>query len=181
MARIGVMIADGFEDVEYSEPAQSFREAGHELVHLGIEHGKTVRGAHDKKRAKIDRSLRDAAVGDYDALFIPGGFSPDRLRAHDEAVDFVRKFAATGKPMLLICHGPQLLINADVARGRTLTGWKSIRKDLENAGAKVEDREVVRDGNLVTSREPKDIPAFVKTSLEVIEEHKQAETHAAGR
>ena len=165
MARIAVLIDDAFEDSEYSQPAEEFRRAGHTLVHLGLTRGATVKGKKSGTAVTIDAPIADAGVDPYDALFIPGGYSPDRLRAHDEAVDFVRRFVRSKRPVFLICHAPQLLITADVLRGRKVTGWKSIRKDIENAGAHYFDRPVVEDGNLLSSREPGDIPAFVEAAL----------------
>jgi protease I len=114
----------------------------------------------------VEKSFGDVSPGDFDALLIPGGYSPDKLRADEEAVAFVRDFMKTGKPVFSICHGPQILITADVLRGRRITGWKSIRQDIKNAGAEFADKEVVVDGNLVSSRQPSDLPAFVKASLE---------------
>lgn len=165
MARIAVLIDNLFEDPEYAIPAREFGAAGHTLEHLGLQKGAEVRGKRNEASTTIDTLVGEAPVDRYDALFIPGGYSPDKLRAHEEAVEFVRRFAGTGKPIFAICHGAQLLISADVLRGRTVTGWKSIVQDIKNAGAEYVDREVVEDGNLVTSRQPSDIPAFVKASL----------------
>jgi protease I len=103
--------------------------------------------------------------GDFDALLIPGGYSPDKLRVDEDAVRFARDFIQSGKPIFAICHAAQLLITADVLRGRKLTGWKSIVQDIKNAGAEYIDAEVVEDGNLISSRKPSDIPAFVKAAL----------------
>lgn len=165
MKKVAVIIDDLFEDSEYTEPAEALKKAGHELVHIGIEAGQTVKGKKSNTPVKIDRSVKDADVNDFDALLIPGGYSPDKLRAHDEAVFFVKRFMETGKPVFSICHGPQLLISADVLRGRTLTGYKSIIQDIKNAGGTFLDQEVVEDENLITSRNPGDLPAFIKTSL----------------
>jgi len=170
MSRIAVLITDMFEDVEYTRPAEAFRGAGHDLVHVGLSAGETVHGKADRTPVAIDRAASDVSVDDFDALFIPGGYSPDKLRAHDAPVEFVRAFVESGKPVLAICHAPQLLINAQVLRGRKITGWKSVAQDIRNAGAEYIDREVVVDGNLVSSRKPDDIPAFIEASLAKLEE-----------
>lgn len=165
MSHIAVIITKLFEDSEYVQPATVFREKGHELTHIGFKAGETVRGKAEHTPVTVDKALGDANPADYDALLIPGGFSPDQLRADPKAVEFVRHFFDQGKPVFAICHGPQLLINAEVVKGRRLTGWKSIAIDLKNAGAQFEDKEVVVDGNLVTSRQPDDLPAFIEESL----------------
>jgi protease I len=165
MARIAVLIGDMFEDVEYTEPAKAFKKAGHDLVHVGLKKNSTVKGKKKETPVRIGLAVKDARVGDFDALLIPGGYSPDKLRADDDAVAFTGEFVRSGKPVFSICHGPQILITADVIRGRKITGWKSIIQDIKNAGAEFVDREVVEDGNLVSSRQPADIPAFVEASL----------------
>jgi protease I len=166
--KIAVIIADMFEDSEYTHPATAFKLAGHELVHIGMEKGAVVKGKKEQTPVTIDLGVKDASVKDYDALLIPGGYSPDKLRAHDEPVKFVRDFFETGKPVFAICHGPQLLITADVLRGRTATGYKSIAQDLKNAGVNYKDEEVVVDQNLVTSRTPKDLESFTDASLKLL-------------
>jgi protease I len=174
MSKIAVLITNDFEDSEYSKPAEAFRDAGNQLTHLGIKKGEEVNGKHLQSRVKIDESLRDSSPYEFDAVFIPGGFSPDQLRAHDEAVQFVRDFMETDKPVFAICHGPQLLISAEALEGRTVTGWKSIAQDIKNAGAEFLDQEVVVDGNLITSRSPQDIPAFIQKSLEKLQSNLSA-------
>jgi protease I len=164
MARIGVLIENMFEDSEYKKPAAAFKKAKHELVHIGVKKG-IVKGEKTDMKVKVEKAARDVTAGDFDALFIPGGYSPDRLRSHDEVVAFVKQFAATGKPIFFICHGAQLLITADLLKGRRVTGWKSIIQDIKNAGAEYLDQEVVEDGNFISSRYPADIPAFIKASL----------------
>ncbi len=157
-----------FEDSEYSEPAKAFREEGHTLVHVGLRKDEEVKGEKAGTTVKIDASVKEADPDDFDALFIPGGHSPDRLRADDDAVKFAKSFMMDNKPVLGICHGPQILITADVLKGRKATGYKSIRQDIKNAGADFLDQEVVEDGNLITSRNPNDIPAFIKASLSIL-------------
>ncbi len=165
MSHIAVIITDLFEDSEYTEPARAFKEAGHTLTHVGLETGKTVTGKKDGTPVKIDKSVDSVAVDDFDALLIPGGYSPDKLRVDDNAVKFTKDFMKSGKPVFAICHAGQLLISADVIRGRKMTGWKSIVQDIKNAGAEFVDAEVVEDENLVSSRHPGDLPAFIEASL----------------
>lgn len=165
MSNVAVIITDMFEDVEYTGPAEGFRSAGHDLIHVGLEKGSTVKGKKEGTPVKIDRGLDDASVNEFDALLIPGGYSPDKLRVSAQAVDFVRDFMNSGKPVFSICHGPQLLISADVLNGKKVTGWKSIVQDIKNAGGEFIDQEVVEDGNLISSRNPDDIPAFTRAAL----------------
>jgi protease I len=162
MSKVAVMITHMFEDSEYARPAEAFKKAGHELVHVGLKRGETVKGLKKGTPVKVDKIPKDIQVGDFDALLIPGGYSPDLLRAHEDAVQFVRDFVQSGKPVCLICHAPQLLITAQVLRGRKVTGWKSIIQDIKNAGAEFIDQEVVEDGNLISSRSPADLPAFIR-------------------
>jgi protease I len=167
--KVAVLITDLFEDVEYTDPKESLTEAGHELVTIEKEAGKTVTGKQGNAKVTIDKSIDDVHVDDFDALLLPGGFSPDQLRADDRFVEFTKAFAQAGKPIMAICHGPQLLINADVLKGRTVTGVKPIVPDLKNAGAIFKDEEVVVcNNNLVTSRTPDDLPAFNRESLNVL-------------
>jgi protease I len=169
MSKIAVIITDMFEDSEYTEPATAFKEAGHDLVHIEFQEGKTVKGKKKGTPVKIDKTISDVAVTDFDALLIPGGYSPDKLRVDDIAVRFAKDFVESGKPVFAICHAPQLLITADVLKGRKLTGWKSIIQDIKNAGAEYIDSEVVVDKNLVSSRHPGDLPAFISESLKKLE------------
>jgi len=165
MSRIAVILADMFEDSEYTEPAKAFRDKGHSLVHVGLEEGETVKGKKEGTPVKIDKAVHDVSVEDFDALLIPGGYSPDKLRAYDKPVEFVKQFVKSGKPVFAICHAPQLLITADVLKGRKVTGWKSIVQDIKNAGAEFVDDKVVEDKNLVSSRQPGDLPEFIAASL----------------
>ena len=169
MKKIAVIVADLFEDVEYTQPAKAFKDAGHELIHIGLKSGETVKGKKENTPVKIDTIFKDVSVDDFDALLIPGGYSPDKLRADDRAVEFTRRFFESGKPVFAICHAPQILITADVIRGKKITGWKSITQDIKNAGAEFVDEEVVIDGNLISSRQPGDLPAFIKASLQKLQ------------
>lgn len=172
--KIAVLIGKDFEDSEYTQPAEAFKKAGHQLVHIGLKKGETVHGKKENTPVQIDREVDGARPEEFDALLIPGGYSPDNLRAHDGPVRFVEKFMDSGKPVLAICHGPQLLITANRLRGYKATGYKSIAQDIKNAGAEFFDREVVVDRNLVTSRFPGDIPAFVRESLAKLESGREA-------
>ncbi|NHM31495.1 type 1 glutamine amidotransferase domain-containing protein [Neobacillus terrae] len=168
--KIACLITSMFEDSEYSEPAKAFQEAGHEVVTIEKETGKTVQGKQGEVSVKIDKSVDEVSPEDFDALFLPGGFSPDILRADERFVNFSKAFMDAKKPVFAICHGPQLLITAKTLDGRHVTGYKSIRVDLENAGASFSDEEVVVCGNqLVTSRDPNDIPAFTRESLKLLQ------------
>ena len=168
MARIAVIITDMFQDVEYERPAQAFRNAGHELTLIGIKAGATVKGEHGDT-VKIDRAVREVSGRNFDALFIPGGYSPDKLRVDSDALRFTREFFEMNKPVFAICHAAQILITARLLKGRRVTGWTSIIEDIKNAGAEYVDAEVVVDGNLVSSRKPDDIPAFIRESLRLLE------------
>jgi protease I len=170
MSKIAVIIDDGFEDSEYEKPVEALKAAGHEIVHVGLKENTEVNGKKQSAHAHIDKSVNNAAVDEFDALLIPGGNSPDHLRAYPEAVSFVKKFVDSGKPIFSICHGPQLLINAQVLQGRKITGWKSIVQDIKNAGAEFIDKEVVEDRNIISSRSPADIPAFNNRIVKKLQE-----------
>lgn len=178
MARIAVLIGPGFEDAEYTGPARALEDAGHTLVRVGVEPGE-VRGKHGEK-ATVEKACADVSMNDFDALFIPGGNSPDNIRRDEDVVGFAKEFMMSGKPVLAICHGPQVLISGDAVRGRTMTAWTTVQKDLELAGADVKDERVVVDGNLVTSRGPDDIPYFIDASLELLAQAGPADRGAVG-
>lgn len=165
MSKIAVIITNMFEDSEYSQPVNAFKKAGHKIIRVGLKEGEVVKGKKKGTLVKIDKAVKDVSVDDFDALLIPGGYSPDKLRANEEAVKFTKEFTESGKPIFSICHGPQLLITAQALKGRKITGWKSIIQDIKNAGAEFIDQEVVEDENLISSRHPGDIPAFIRTSL----------------
>ncbi|XWW51739.1 type 1 glutamine amidotransferase [Planococcus sp. 11815] len=159
-----------FEDVEYTEPAKAFNEAGHELINIEKEAGKKVTGKQGEAVVTIDKGIDDVNPDEFDALLLPGGFSPDQLRGDDRFVTFTKAFMDAKKPVFAICHGPQLLITAKALEGRKATGFKSIQVDMEYAGATVVDEEVaVCQDQLVTSRQPDDIPAFNRESLKLLE------------
>mgnify|MGYP001134895871 CR=1 FL=1 len=165
MARIAVVLDDMFEDAEFTEPRDAFEDEGHDTVIVGKRRGKRLKGKKKGTEATVDKVAEEVSVAEFDALLIPGGYSPDKLRTDDKIVEFVKLFTESKKPVFSICHGPQLLITADVLRGRRLTGWKSIYRDVINAGGDFVDKEVVVDDNLVSSRSPRDLPAFIRESL----------------
>ena len=167
--KIAVLITDEFEDSEFTSPAEAYRKAGHEVVTIEKEAGKTVTGKQGEAKVKIDKAIDEVSPDEFDALLLPGGHSPDSLRGDDRFVTFTREFVDSGKPVFAICHGPQLLISADVIRGRKLTAVKPIVIDVKNAGAEFFDQEVVTDKDqLVTSRTPDDLPAFNREALRLL-------------
>lgn len=170
MAHIAFLLDDGFEDSEFRRPYDDLLTAGHDIVVLGSEKGRTVEGKEGDEFVVLDDAVSAHDPAEFDALVIPGGHAPDHLRLVDGAVNFVRGFAKTGRPLAAVCHGPQLLISADVVDGRTLTSWPSIRVDLENAGARWIDWEVVTDGSLITSRKPDDLSPFSNALIEQLRE-----------
>jgi len=161
--KIACVLSEGYEDSEFKVPYDKLKAAGHEVVVIGAKKGETLEGKAGKESIDTDKAIDDVRPEAFDALLVPGGHSPDQLRADDRFVAFTKAFAS--KPIFAICHGPQLLITADMVKGRTLTAWKTVQVDLKNAGATVVDQEVCVDKNLVTSRKPDDLDAFVKASL----------------
>jgi protease I len=165
--RIAALVDSDFEDSEFRVPYDAYRQAGHEVVVVGLKAGETVAGKKGKEKTKVDKGLDEVRAEQFDALFIPGGYSPDHLRADERAVTFTQRFRE--KPIFAICHGPQLLLTAGMTAKRTMTAWKTVQIDLRYAGAEVVDKDVVVDGNLVTSRKPDDLDAFVRESLRMLE------------
>ena len=161
---IAILATDGVEQVELEQPRQAVSDAGARTTLLSLEDGEIQAMNSDINPADtfaVDRKVSDASIDDYDALILPGGTcNPDRLRMDEHAVSFVRDFVNAGKPVGVICHGPWTLAEADVLQGRRITSWPSVRTDLRRAGAKVVDEEVVIDANLISSRNPDDLPAF---------------------
>ncbi len=165
--RIACLLTSDFEDSEFRVPVDRLRQAGYQVEIIGMKAGEKLRGEKGKETAVTDLSIDDAQVDDYVALLIPGGYSPDKLRADDRFVQFVKAFDATQRPLAAVCHGPQLLLTAELVAGRTLTAWKTVQGDLKQAGARVRDEQVVVDQNWITSRKPDDLEAF---SAKLIEE-----------
>jgi len=167
---VAILATDGFEQAELMEPRKALEQAGARTELISPKDGK-IRAWNMKEwgeEVAVDQPLSAADPAGYDALLLPGGvMNPDRLRLLPEAVQFVKRFFDEDKPVAAICHGPWMLVEADVVRGRTLTSWPSVRTDIRNAGGNWMDREVVNDGNLITSRKPADIPAFNQRMIEV--------------
>lgn len=169
MTKVMILATDGFEQSELTKPKANLEKAGIETVVVSLKPGKIKGWDGDDwgESVAVDMTLDDASEGDFDALLLPGGqINPDKLRIEEDAIELIKAFDSAGKPIAAICHAPWLLAEANLVDGRTVTSWPSIRTDLMNAGADVVDREVVTDGNLITSRKPEDIPAFSKTLIE---------------
>ncbi|HMA03775.1 MAG: type 1 glutamine amidotransferase domain-containing protein [Gemmatimonas sp.] len=167
--RVAILATDGVEQVELTEPRKALDAAGAKTRVVSPKPG-SIRGWNHTEwgeQIPVDVSLDSASPDDFDALLLPGGvMNPDHLRTNRSAVNFVRAFFEAGKPVAAICHGPWMLVEADVARGRNVTSWPSLQTDLRNAGANWTDSQVVTDHGLVTSRKPDDIPAFNKKMIE---------------
>lgn len=173
--KVAILVTDGFEQVELTEPRQALEDAGAETVIISPKEGKVKGWQHTEwgDEFDVDVPLANAQHADYDALLLPGGvMNPDKLRMEPAAVDLVRAFVDAKKPVAAICHGPWLLVEAGVVRGRKVTSYPSIQTDMKNAGAEWIDQEVVVDNGMVTSRRPRDIPAFNRKMVEEFAEGK---------
>jgi protease I len=168
--KVAILAADMFERVELEEPRKALEDAGAEVEVVSI-HGGEIQGFDHfdpAKTVQVDKTVEEVSPGDYDALLIPGGVgNPDQLRGDENAVAFVRSFGDAGKPMAVICHGPWILVEAGVVRGKRVTSWPTLETDIRNAGGDWVDEEVVVDGSLVTSRKPDDIPAFNREMVRI--------------
>ncbi len=181
--RVAFLFTEGVEQVELTKPLEAVREAGGTPELISLETGAIQMFNHLDKGDTIEaeKAVADAEASHYDGLVVPGGVAnPDALRADDDAVSFVRDFFEQDKPTAVICHGPWVLIEADVVSGRTVTSWPSLQTDLRNAGATWVDEEVVVDNGLVTSRQPDDLPAFCSKLVEEIAEGKHEQQVGAG-
>lgn len=165
MARVAFIVDDLFEDAEFFDPLERVRKAGHDAVVVGRSSGKEITGKKGAK-ATVNKASFEVSADEFDALVIPGGYSPDKVRTDENLVELTRAMDAASKPVAAICHAGWVLAEADILRGRTVTSYHSIRTDLKNAGATWVDKEVVEDGNLLTSRHPGDIPAFCDALLQ---------------
>jgi len=179
--KIAFLATDGFEQVELTKPWNAIKDAGAEVVLVSLKSGKIQGFNHDEKADQftVDKTVENVSASDFNGLVLPGGvFNPDALRVNKKAVSFVRDFFTQHKPVAAVCHGPWMLIEADVVRGRKVTSWPSLQTDLENAGATWVDEECVCDQGLVTSRTPDDLPAFCAKAIEEFAEGKHAEQTA---
>jgi protease I len=167
--KVAILAADMFERVELEEPRKALEDAGAEVEVVSIHDGEIQGFDHfdPANKVKVDKTVEEVSVDDYDALLIPGGVgNPDQLRGDENAVNFVREFVESKKPLAVICHGPWILVEAGVVRGRKLTSWPTLQTDIRNAGGEWVDEEVVVDDGIVTSRKPDDIPAFNAKMIE---------------
>jgi protease I len=166
--RVAMLVEDEFEDRELTGPLDALRGAGVTVVLVGPSAGGTYRGKRGEATVTADIGAGSAKIKDFDAVIIPGGHAPDKMRMRHAMVDLARDAMDAGKPVAAICHGPQVLISANALRGRTLTCWPSIAVDVKNAGGLYVDKPVVEDGNLITSRKPDDVPAFSEAILRAL-------------
>jgi protease I len=172
-ARFLIVATDGFEEWELFGPREILTKRGAEVVLASLKTDPIQATVHDDpgKTIRPDLTVDEARAEDFDALVLPGGVrNPDQLRLHGNVIELIRDFDRQGKPIGAICHGPWLLVEADLLRGKTATSWPSIRTDLRNAGAKVVDERAVTDGNIVTSRNPDDVEAFTNALIDLIED-----------
>lgn len=168
MSKVAFLLADQFEDSEMQVPYDEVKKAGHQADIIGLEKGREVKGKQGKASYTIEKAIADASAQDYDAVVIPGGSSPENLRLDSRVLKFVAEADASGKPIAAICHGPQILASADLLKGRTITAYPPLQDDMVNAGAAFKDEEVIVDRNFITSRTPKDEPAFVRELLKAL-------------
>jgi protease I len=166
--RVALLVEDEFEDRELTGPLEALRAAGASVTIVGPMVGVEYHGKRGEAVVRADLAAGAARMTDFDALVIPGGHAPDKMRMRHAMVDLARDAMEAGKPVAAVCHGPQLLISANVLRGRTLTCWPSIATDVKNAGGLYVDRPVVEDGNLITSRKPDDVPAFSEAIIRAL-------------
>lgn len=164
--KILIISADGFEDLELFVPYYRFKEADIEVVIASMKKGK-IKGKHGYE-LNVDKILDDINPHDYDVLFLPGGKAPEAVRKNSAALEIAKHFFKENKPVLAICHGPQILVSAGLLKGRHATAYKTVAPEVKEAGGIYEDREVVKDGNLVTSRQPEDLPVFVREAMKMI-------------
>ena len=166
--RIAILAEEGFENSELIEPMRALKDAGAKVLIVGSGSQETYRGKRGSATVKVDTTADNVKTTDLDAVIVPGGYAPDKMRLYQSMIDLVRKAHDLGKVVAAICHGPQLLISAEIVRGRRVTSWPSIAVDLRNAGADWVDASVMQDGNLITSRKPADLPRFNKAIIEAL-------------
>jgi protease I len=167
--RVAILAEDGFEDSELIEPVRALKESEARVVIVGSGSNETYRGKRGEATIKVDTTADKVRAEDFDAIVVPGGYAPDKMRLYQPMIELVRRMDDAGKVVAAICHGPQLLISAGVVRGRRVTSWPSVAIDLTNAGAEWVDEAVVQDGNLITSRKPADLPKFNRAIIKALE------------
>jgi len=167
--RVAILVEEGFEDSELTEPLKAMKDAGAKVSVVGSGSQEIYHGKKGKAEIKADVTADKVSADDFDAIIVTGGHAPDRMRLYQAMVDLVRKAHDSGKVVAAICHGPQLLISADILRGRRATSWTSVAVDVKNAGANWVDEAMVQDGNIITSRNPRDLPQFNKAIIEALE------------
>jgi protease I len=166
--RIAILAEDDFEDAELMEPLRAMKDAGASVLVVGSGSKRSYKGKRGSAEVTADTTADKVEASQFDAIIVPGGYAPDKMRLHQPMIDLVRKAHAAGKIIAAVCHGPQLLISADIVKGRRVTSWPSVAVDLKNAGAVWVDEPVVRDGNIITSRKPADLPKFNKAIMEAL-------------
>lgn len=167
--RIALLAEEDFEDAELTDPLRAMKAAGARVMVVGSGSKKTYKGKRGVAEVQVDADAGQVRADYFDAVIVPGGYAPDKMRLHKLMVDLVKRMYDSGKLVAAICHGPQLLISAEVVKGRRVTSWPSIAVDLKNAGAIWVDEAVVRDGNLITSRQPADIPEFNSAIVQALQ------------
>jgi len=166
--RIAILAEDDFEDSELMEPLRAMKDSGARVVIVGSGSKQSYKGKRSSATITVDTTADKVKAEDFDAIIIPGGYAPDKMRLYQPMVDLVKKAHDEGKVIAAICHGPQLLISADIIKGHRVTSWPSVAVDLKNAGAIWVDEPVVRDSNIITSRRPVDLPKFNKAIIEAL-------------
>jgi protease I len=166
--RVAILAEEDFEDSELMEPLRAMKDARASVLIVGSGSKKTHKGIRGSAEVAVDTTADKVEASQFDAIIIPGGYAPDKMRLYQSMIDLVRKAHSEGKIIAAVCHGPQLLISADIVKGRRVTSWPSVAVDLRNAGAIWVDEPVVRDGNVITSRRPADLPRFNKAIIEAL-------------
>jgi protease I len=166
--RIAILAEENFEDSELTEPLQAMKNAGARVLIVGSGSKKGYKGKRGSAEVTVDTTADKVEVNQFDAIIIPGGYAPDKMRLHQSMIDLVRKAYTEGKIIAAVCHGPQILISADIVKGRRVTSWPSVAVDLKNAGAIWINEPMVRDGNIITARKPADLPKFNKAIIEAL-------------
>jgi len=168
--RVAILAEEDFEDSELIEPMRALKGTGARVLIVGSGSQETYRGKRGSATVRVDATADRVKAEDFDAVIVPGGYAPDKMRLHQSMIDLIRKAHDLGKVVAAICHGPQLLISAEIVKGRRVTSWPSIALDLRNAGADWVDEPVVQDENLITSRKPADLPRFNKAIIKALQD-----------